>query len=390
MRFLSEYRFSPGDWGYGTPRENGYTNGKGWWRRPGERMNEYGQFPFGTMRLPVDTQRANDPLTGLSPRKPEGWVPYLRRHVVPFWESEGWLSRSVVWGWDEPGEVHDREVIGRQACAVHETNDATRYMVTASPKRNVAPRVVRVAWGKSHRSYTLRGTGGGNPQLWDGRGCDDVDVWVVLARRFYGTFATPLEQRAGIDASRELQPAITKAKERGASIWSYTYSASLSAGSPGYAAGEPETNPQVFMLWTAMEGMDGTLYGDGMMTYGKRDPFSSLAKRGQSVLVYPASQPASEPVSSLRLEAIRDGVEDANLVRMVAEKKGWKRVRALMAKERVFAMKGGKVQLSCTMGCDLGGRTKFSWPKYRTDRGTALALDRLHRALLAELATAPA
>ena len=353
-------------------------------------MTEYGQFPFSTMRLPVDTQRATKPLTGLSPRDPEGWVSYLRRLVVPLWESEGWLSRSVVWGWDEPGVVLDREVIGRQACAVHATNNQTEYMVTASPKRNVAPRTVSVSWGKSHRTYTLAGFSGGNPQLWDGRGCNDVDVWVVLARRFYGTFATPLEQRAGIDASRELQKAIKKADKRGASIWSYTYSASLTAGSPGYAAGEPETNPQVFMLWTAMEGMDGTLYGDGMMSYGKNDPFSSLAKRGQAVLVYPASKPESEPVSSLRLERIRDGVEDANLIRMVGEQKGWKRVRSLMAKQDLFSIKRGKVQLSCTMGCELDGRTKFSWPKYRTDRGTALALDRLHRALLAELATKPA
>jgi len=103
------------------------------------------------------------------------------------------------------------------------------------------------------------------------------------------------------------------------------------------------------------------------------------------VLVYPASSSYAEPVSSLRLEAIRDGVEDADLARLLVKRKGRGALARILQKERILSIRKGRVQLACTSGCDLVGGTKFAFPRYRQDAGTADALVRVHRALLRAL-----
>jgi hypothetical protein len=343
-----------------------------------------GQYPFSAMRLPLTTQRAVASHPGPSARAPQTWAGWLRSSVEPLWRQEGWLGRSLVWGWDEPGDAADRGVVARQACTIHESSPGTPYLLTDTLRAPRPRRQVKVRWGRSVRTYTLPAEGGDNRQLWDGRGCDDVDIWTLLSRRYYGTFATPLEQAAGLHPERAEQQLAAVARRRGASIWSYTYTAV--PGSPGYAADEPPTDPTVFMLWNALEGLDGTLYSDGMMTYKGLDPYRSLPDHGQGALLYPAAESYAEPVSSLRLEAIRDGIEDVDLARELARRRGQPAVIALLAREHLFSITHGEVRLACTMGCDLPGSTKYAFPRYRRDAGTAAALVRLHRELLAALA----
>jgi hypothetical protein len=264
------------------------------------------------------------------------------------------------------------------------------YLTTGAPSRRIGARHVTIPWGQGTRSFTVPAHGVDNGFLWDDRGCDDVDVWAVLSRRFYGSFATPVEQSAHIDVARELQPAIRAARARGASIWSFTYESQAGRGSPGYAATEPATDARVFGLWNALEGIDGTLYADGMVSYGSLDPYHQLTQHGQHVLVYPALAPAAEPVTSLRLENLRDGIEDADLARMLVARSGRGALRAILARERIFSIRGSRVLLGCTSGCDLSAATKYSWPRYRRGSGTRAALERVHTALLAALAPAPA
>ena len=212
----------------------------------------------------------------------------------------------------------------------------------------------------------------------------------MLSRRFYGSFATPVEHAAHIDAARELQPAISAARARGASIWSFTYESMSGLGSPGYAATEPATDARVFGLWNALEGTDGTLYADGMVSYGGLDPYQRLTQHGQHVLVYPALAAAGEPVPSLRLENLRDGIEDADLARMLVASGVGAALLAILARERIFSIRGGRLLLGCTSGCDLVTATKYAWPVYRHGAGTRAALERVHSALLEALAPAPA
>jgi hypothetical protein len=383
MRLLSAYRVNPGDWGYGNPGFDGYVDGTGWWRQTRSIMLSSGQYPFSAMRLPLSTQRAVKSHPGPSARKPATWGSWLKRAVQPLWRQQGWLRRSVVWGWDEPGDATDRGVVSQQACTIHRSSPGTRYLLTDTLRAPRARRAVKVHWGHTTRTYTLPAEPGDNRQLWDGKGCNDVDTWVVLSRRYYGTYATPLERYAGLDPARAEQRNIRTARRHGASVWSYTYTGV--PGSPGYAADEAVTNPTVFMLWNALEGLGGTLYADGMTTYKGLNPYRKLPGHGQSVLVYPASSSYAEPVSSLRLEAIRDGVEDADLARLLVKRKGRGALARILQKERILSIRKGRVQLACTSGCDLVGGTKFAFPRYRQDAGTADALVRVHRALLRAL-----
>jgi hypothetical protein len=387
---LSDYRISPGNWEYATPYPDGYQDrGTSWNRLAATRMAAEGAFPFNTMRLPIGTQHTPVSRTGQSPRRPETWATYLSSQVLPFWQAHGWSNRALVWGWDEPGPAYGRRYVAPQACAAHAAG--VPYLTTAAPERRIAARRVTIPWGAGTRTYTVKAHGVDNEFLWDGQGCDDVDIWAVLSRRFYGSFATPVEQKGHIDAQHELSAAIRTARERGASIWSFTYEpVNHDLGSPGYAATEPVTDGRVLGLWNALEGADGTLYADGMTGYGDGvDPYTRLAQHGQHVLLYPALARDDEPVSSLRLESIRDGIEDADLARLVIARRGRARFLAILARERIFSIRGGRVLLACRSGCDLVGSTKYAWPRYRKDAGTAAALEGVHDALLEALAQRP-
>ena len=386
--FLSDYRLSPGDWGSGTPWPDGYADRPGWSQAAATRMSAEGRYPFRTMRLPLGTQRSATSRTGQSARSPASWAAYLTDRVLPFWRERGWLDRALVWGWDEPGPVYGRQFAAPQACAAHAAGVA--YLTTGAPSRRIPARRVTIPWGQGTRSFTLRAHGEDNGFLWDDKGCDDVDIWAVLSRRFYGSFATPVEQAAHIDAQRELQDGIRTARARGASIWSFTYESQSRLGSPGYAATEPPTDARVFGLWNGLEGLDGTLYADGMVSYGDLDPYRRLRQHGQHALLYPALRSTDEPVSSLRLENLRDGIEDADLARLVIAQRGRAALLAILARERIFSIRRGRLLLGCRMGCDVRTRTKYAWPRYRHGAGTAAALERVHTALLEALAPPPA
>jgi hypothetical protein len=388
---LSDYRISPGNWEYGTPYPDGYQDrGTYWDGLAATRMAAEGALPFNTMRLPIGTQHTPVSRTGQSPRHPETWAAYLTSQVLPFWQAHGWLNRALVWGWDEPGPAYDRQYVAPQACAAHAAG--VQYLTTAAPTVRIPDRRVTIPWGAGTRTYTVKAHGDDNQFLWDGQGCDDVDTWAVLSRRFYGSFATPVEQKGHVDVEHELSSAIATARARGASIWSFTYEAlSHDLGSPGYAATEPVTDARVFGLWNGLEGTDGTLYADGMTSYDDGvDPYRQLALHGQHVLLYPALAPGDEPVTSLRLESIRDGIEDADLARMLIASHGRAAFLAILARERIFSIRGGRLLLACRSGCDLTGETKYAWPRYRNDAGTGAALERVHDALLGALAPAPA
>ena len=387
---LSDYRISPGNWEYGTPYRDGYQDrGTYWDGLAASRMAAEGAFPFSTMRMPIGTQHTPESRTGQSARTPETWASYLTSQVLPFWRAHGWLDRALIWGWDEPGPVYNRKYVAPQACAAHAAG--VPYLTTGAPERVVPARRVTIPWGKGTRTYTVRAHGTDNEFLWDGQGCDDVNIWAVLSRRFYGSFATPVEQKGHIDTQHELVGAIRTARARGAAIWSFTYTPlGRDLGSPGYAATEPSPTLGCSVSGTRSRERR-TLYADGMTSYADGiDPYRSLALHGQHVLVYPALRSTDEPVSSLRLESIRDGIEDADLARLVIARRGRPAFLAILAGEKIFSLRSGHLLLACQSGCDLRSSTKYAWPRYRRDPGTSAALERVHEALLEALAAPPA
>jgi hypothetical protein len=108
------------------------------------------------------------------------------------------------------------------------------------------------------------------------------------------------------------------------------------------------------------------------------------------VLVYPALGDGDEPVSSLRLENLRDGLEDADLARLLVARRGRAALLAILARERIFSIRRGRLLLGCTSGCDVVTETRYSWPRYRHDAGAGAALQQVHTAMLKALAPAPA
>ena len=195
-----------------TPWPEGYQDRSGWFRAAATRMAAEGAYPFSTMRLPLGTQRSPASRTGQSARAPETWAAYLTERVLPFWRERGWLDRALVWGWDEPGPVYSRQYAAPQACAAHAAGVA--YLTTGAPAQRIPARRVTIPWGQGTRSFTVRAHGADNGFLWDDQGCDDVDIWAVLSRRDYGSFATPVEHRSHIDVQRELRPR-SKRRARG-------------------------------------------------------------------------------------------------------------------------------------------------------------------------------
>ncbi|HXV02776.1 MAG TPA: glycoside hydrolase domain-containing protein [Gaiellaceae bacterium] len=337
---LGSYRISPGSWGFAEPRgPRGYRSSPKWWRDSA--ANFVGQLRstpgFSAMRIPISNNHTSERnyIAGLSPFEPETWCGYLRR-VRTFWARHDALradSIPYLYGLDEPGPAGQR-VVARQAAMLHRCFPEGRQLMTGNPSRS-------------------------NAFLRDGKAGNDLDIWTVLSRRYYGRFA-----RAGRNRARGYLKMINKVRARGKMVWSYTYTGT--PGTPGFAATEPLSNPRLLMLWNALEGMDGVLYGQGTTSYSKANPFKSIGT-GEFVLLYPGR---SGPIASARLEQIRDGIEDWAIFNKIRERRGSAEVRAILGRAGLFSATRARVLLACTLGCELKSRTKFAWPHWSHNAST--------------------
>ena len=353
--FFAYYRLSPSNWGYGNPdKASGYTSDRRWWKDKAAQMVAAARDPgqFSSMWIPISNNRWS-PRTyvgGLSPFKPQKWCSYLRS-VGRFWQNHGWLgSYPYLYGMDEPGAASFRTV-QRQARVTHSCFPSGHVLVTGKPTAQ-------------------------NHFLWNG-GKDDVDVWVVLASRYYGEYTNPsLSQRGISHATQELR-LINAARRHHKQIWTYTYDA-VSHTTPGFTATEPASDPRVFVDWAAFEGITGLLYGQGTTTYGKGNPLVSNDKaKGSFVLLYPGK---NGPIASARLEVLREGIEDWEILNVVRHKHGAAAVRKLLSGLFSSTAKGAK--LGCTIGCPLKTNTPYSWPKWSHNAGTPRTVASMRAAAL--------
>jgi Glycoside hydrolase 123, catalytic domain len=355
FNFFASYRLSPNNWGYGNPRSpSGYTSDRRWWLDKSAQMvsavGEPGQF--AAMWIPVSNNRwsASTYVGGVSPYKPQRWCRYLRS-VHGFWAKHGWLgSYPYLWGMDEPGTAGFKTV-QQQAKAAHACFSGSHLLVTGRPSAK-------------------------NRFLWNG-GQDDVDTWVVLASRYYGQYTNPSQTRRHIShATQNLKP-IEAARRHHKQIWAYTYNAA-SHSTPGLAATEPLSDPRLLVDWTALEGVTGLLYGQGTTTYrAKGNPLVSIDGAGSFVLVYPGK---TGPIPSARLEVLREGIEDWEILNVVRQKHGNAAVRRLVA--GLFSTTSKGVELGCTVGCPLKTRTPYSWPVWSHDASTAQKVAQMRVAAL--------
>jgi hypothetical protein len=339
--FLASYRISPASWGFGEPRtRSGYSSSKKWWLDSSGSMVKESPSSFAALRIPISNQRASprNRIADISPFDLGPWCDYLHS-VRSFWGAHGWIDGhlSYLYSLDEPGPA-GMKLLAQQSSVVHRCWPGSKTLVTGNP---TAP----------------------NHYLWDNKGGDDVDIWTVLSRRYYGRYDDPRGNLA----------LIGQARRAGKMVWSATYTGV--DGSPGYSAAEPLSDPRVFLLWNALEGIQGTLYGQGMTSYTKHNPLDAVAANGESVLVYPG---ADGPVASARLEQIRDGIEDWDVLDLVRRKRGLAGVRAILADAGLFSATPERVELACTVGCELHGSTAYSWPQWSHDAATAQKIEAAH------------
>jgi hypothetical protein len=354
--FFASYRLSPNNWGYGNPRvPAGYTSARQWWLDKSAQMvaaaGEPGQF--ASMWIPVSNNRWS-PSTyvgNVSPFKPQRWCNYLRS-VHGFWQKHGWLSSyAYLWGMDEPGLTRYR-IVAKQANAVHGCFGGGHVIVTGRPTAE-------------------------NRFLWNG-GKDDVDDWVVLASRYYGQYTNPSQSRRGVSHATQNLRLINAARRRGKQIWAYTYDAA-SHSTPGFTATEALSDPRLFVDWEALEGITGLLYGQGTTTYpSKGNPLVSNDKeKGSFELIYPGK---TGPIPSARLEVLREGIEDWEVMNVVRKKHGDAAVRHLL--DGLFSTTSTGARLGCTIGCQLKTSTPYSWPTWSHDASTPAKVAQMRAAAL--------
>jgi Glycoside hydrolase 123, catalytic domain len=354
--FLASYRLSPNSWGYGNPKMgSGYTSDRRWWLDKTEQMVAAAGQPtqFASMWIPISNNRwsPNTYVGGKSPYKPQTWCGYLRS-VHGFWQKHGWLGGSYpyLYGMDEPGPAQFKTV-QRQAKVTHSCFPGSHVVVTGKPTAQ-------------------------NHFLWNG-GKDDVDVWVVLASRYYGEYTNPSLSRRGISHAKKELALINSARRHHKQIWTYTYDAA-SHSTPGFTATEPASDPRVFADWAAYEHITGLLYGQGTTTYGKGNPLVSNDKaKGSFVLIYPGK---NGPIASARLEVLREGIEDWEILNVVRHKHGAAKVRKLLS--GLFSTNAKGAKLGCTVGCPIRTSTPYSWPLWSHNASTPRTVASMRAAAL--------
>lgn len=343
FRFFASYRLSPNNWGYGNPNKpSGYTGDRRWWLDKSGQMTAAAGDPaqFASMWIPISSNRwaPSTYVGGQSPFKPQTWCSYLKS-VHGFWQKHDWLGAyQYLWGMDEPGLTRFK-VVQKQAAITHK------------------------CWSGSHVIVTGRPT----PEtrfLWNG-GKDDVDTWVVLASRYYGEYTNPSQSRKGKSNATAFLKLINAARHKGKQIWTYTYGAN-SHSTPGLTTAEPLAATRVVVDWAALEGITGLLYGQGTTSYSKGNPLVSNDRDdGGYVLIYPGRD---APIPSARLEVLREGIEDWEILNVVRQKHGSKAVTKLLA--GLFSTSGVGAKLGCTIGCQLKTATPYSWPTWSHDATT--------------------
>ena len=303
------------------------------------------------------------------------------KRVAGVWSTNSlWRGNStyVKNPFDEPGDASAAQ---------------RRTMSTQVPAANVAlhravgrkAKVVLAGWPRDGRNIkkcrpyrggkrctTLSGDTYDNRKMWDGKGYDDVDVWMPHFSRLYGRttprILRPYKVNRSTDYLKRLQR-IRKMKPN-RETWAYNFFTATKR-MPQLSIDAPGTDPQLQAFLLARDGHTGLYVSNLMLGWSSRDRTfagTNLLQKGNpydgamyfkhsqygyaagwGTFIYPGYVPelgldsearrnstAAEPVSSLRMEGLREGTEDGNLVQMYRDLHGesWTQIRL----RRLFPM----------------------------------------------------
>ncbi len=343
-------------------------------------------------------------------------APAWYRTVAATWNANSLWKTGATYAknpFDEPGDASaaQRATMSKQVpaatVALHKASGGKALVVLAGWPRDSRsePKCRKVGTGKS--CTTVSGDTSDNRKMWDGKGQDDVDVWMPHFSRLWGRPDNPLLKKYSVDRKRWYADRLAKIRKLkgGRETWAYNFYTATKL-MPQLAIDSPGTDPVVQTLMLARDGHTGLYVSNSMMGWGATIAYNSGTKlrrkgnpyeqapyfyhklfgyaAGWGTFIYPGYSPElglvgeerrnsenAQPVSSLRLEGMREGTEDANLALMYRDQVG---DNALQAKlKSIFP--GAFVTYPKVLGTVVG-------PAYKDDASLAQRIETTRRAMI--------
>jgi hypothetical protein len=325
--------------------------------------------------------------------------------IADHWRKAGIQDHRTYFlnPFDEPSPEQNLTEVPKVNKMVHDYAPGVKVLGTTWPMERAEQRVCRQLRGRQVCAMR-RGQQASNGHLRDGQGGDDLDGWVAPYFRMFGFGVTKTQRELGIDRSREVIDRLRQIQRNGGEAWTYD----LPLGTrrvPQLAIDGPSTDAR-FLYWPlGREGTQGWFsavtnrWVDPYQTTTPRNPWDAplswvgtealdrentgphgVVSNGWGSLYYPGYRPKlglidplAQPVSSLRLQRMRDGVEDVNMMRQYRDRFGQKALD-----DALLGVLG-----SLQAGTDLPGNETF--PRYRQP-GLSLRMEIIRRQMLARLA----
>ncbi len=212
------------------------------------------------------------------------------------YKERGWHKKAYVYIIDETTRRSEERKAERYARLAHKASAKSGYRI-------------RFLLTDDPRPKNLGGVKQKNTFLYD-----DVDIWALRYYYFFGRI-----------------PAVRERKAAGKEIWWYSYTNGSVSRTPSFVIDKPHIDSRVWGWMMEEWNVDGLLnwgfnrWGQPKTGNGWRDPYKQplsfsrgkTRSNGDTCLVYPGyypryglRDPYAPPVSSLRLEALRDGLEE--------------------------------------------------------------------------------
>lgn len=244
------------------------------------------------------------------------WCPWSLSHYKPsaaklqtyltglsrMYKAHGWDKKAYAYIVDETTTTRAERQAEALARALHRASGKAgfrlRFLLTDDP-----------------RPFGLGGVKSKNTFLYD-----DVDIWALRYHYFFGRI-----------------PAVRERRAHGKEIWWYMYTNANVAKMPSYVIDKPHIDSRAWGWLMQKWDVDGLLnwgfnrWGKASTGNGWRDPYrdplslavGKIRANGCTSLVYPGyypryglRDPYAPPVSSLRLEALRDGLEEREYLKL--------------------------------------------------------------------------
>jgi hypothetical protein len=218
------------------------------------------------------------------------------------YKDRGWHDKAYIYVLDETTTTREERQAERLARIAHKASARSGYRV-------------RFLLTDDPRPTDLGGVKTRNTFLYD-----DVDIWTLRYYYFFGRI-----------------PAVRERQRAGKEIWWYSYTNGAVRRTPSFVIDKPHIDSRAWGWLMEEWDVDGLLnwgfnrWGKPTTGEGWRDPYQNplsltkgrLRSNGCTSLIYPGyypryglKDPYAPPVSSLRLEALRDGLEEREYLRL--------------------------------------------------------------------------